>query len=148
MAAFVFLLLLQLPGMPGEKRYAKPAGDTSVRYIEFLEHNSHIIYPLLAIAVLGVLVLGILSAWRAQDIDGLAKAEFKREIIHELRKQMGGMSAEMLSKAVGLESLKLLRLLEEMQKDGLVMGHTNTQRLTMWRLKGIGPYASHGPPGR
>ncbi|MHB8877727.1 MAG: hypothetical protein ACYC8T_28890, partial [Myxococcaceae bacterium] len=71
--------------------YSKPAGDTSPKYFEFLEHNAHIIYPLLAVLVLALLVAGILQAWRSQDLDGLAKAEFKREIILELRRQMGGV---------------------------------------------------------
>jgi hypothetical protein len=142
--ALCYVLLAQIPGMPGQKGYQRPQGDTSPKYFEFLEANSHIIYPLIAVIVLVLLVLGILAAWKAQDLDGLAKAELKREIVLELRKEMGGMSAEGLSKAIGLESFKLVKLLEEMQTDGIVMGFTNTQRLTMWRLKGIGPFAVQG----
>lgn len=106
-------------------------------YIDILERNSHIIYPLLAIGVVGLLVAGILQAWRSQDLDGLAKVELKREIILELRKQMGGVSAEMLARAVNLEPLKTVKLLEEMQRDGILASHTNSARLTLWRLKGV-----------
>ena len=52
---------------------------------------------------------------------------------------MGGRSADALSRIVGLEPFKLVKLLEEMQKDGIVVSHTTTQRLTVWQLAGVGP---------
>ena len=135
------LALTQLPeGIPGrEPSYERPAGSTSPKYIEFLEQNSHILYPLIAVAVLGILVIGILQAWRAQDLDGLAKAEFKREVILELRRNMGGISGEALARAVGLEPFKMAKLLEEMQTDGVLTSFTSSARLTVWSLKGVGP---------
>ncbi len=115
------------------------ASATDPAYIEFLEHNTHIIYPVLAVLVLGLIAAGILQAWRTQDLDGLQKAELKREIILELRKQLGGATADALARSVGIEPFKLVRLLEEMQRDGVLLSHTSTQRLTVWRLKGVGP---------
>lgn len=112
--------------------------EISPRYFELLERNSHIVYPLLALLVVMLLVMGILQFWRAHDMDGLAKVELKREIIIELRKQMGGASAEELARAVGLAPLTTVRLLEEMQKEGILASHTNTTRLTVWRIKGVG----------
>jgi hypothetical protein len=138
--ALVFLAQFE---MPGEHAQApRPESAVSPKYFEFLEYNAHIIYPVLAILVLVLLIAGIFQAWRAQDLDGLQKAEFKREIILELRKQMGGMSAESIARSVGLEPFKLVKLLEEMQKDGIVGSHTNTHRLTVWQLRGIGPMAN------
>jgi len=112
--------------------YSKPPGATSPKYFEFLELNAHIIYPLLAVLVLALLIAGILQAWRTQDLDGLAKAELKREVILELRRVMGGATVE-------LEPFKLVKLLEEMQRDGIVACHTTSQRLTVWQLEGVGP---------
>ena len=110
--------------------------------LELLERNSNIIYPALAVLALVLIVAGVLQAWRSQDLAGLEKAEFKREIILHLRRQMGGSaSGEQLSRAIGLEPFKTQTLLEEMQKDGVLAPYTNTQRLTVWRLKGVG-----GPP--
>ena len=122
-----------------QAQYTKPPGATSPKYFEFLELNAHIIYPLLAVLVLALLIAGILQAWRTQDLDGLAKAELKREVILELRRVMGGATVEVISKAVGLEPFKLVKLLEEMQKDGIVGSHTTSQRLTVWQLEGVGP---------
>ena len=128
---------LPLPGQPVEA--PRPTDSTDPGYIEFLERNSHIIYPALGVLVLVLIAAGILQAWRAQDLDGLARAELKREVILELRRQMGGVTAEALARKVGLEPFRLVRILEEMQRDGLLLSHTNTQRLTVWRLKGVGP---------
>jgi hypothetical protein len=131
--------LPNIPGMPGYKPdYQRPTNSASPEYIELLERNTHIIYPVLAVLVLVVLAAGILQAWKTQDLDGLQKAEFKREIIMELRKEMLGDSADSLARKVKLEPLKLVRLLEEMQREGIISSTTNTQRLTTWRLKGVG----------
>jgi hypothetical protein len=130
LSALLFLAQIPYPDQP------KPSAASSPKYIEVLESNSHIIYPVLAVLVLALIVIGILQAWRAHDLDGLTKAELKREIVVELRKQLGGASADALSRAVGLEPFKLVKLLEEMQRDGVVASHTNTQRLTFWQLKG------------
>ena len=124
------------------------AQEPETDYLEWLERNSHIVYPALAVLVVLLLVLGILEAWRSQDLDGLQKVELKREIILELRRQAGGASAETLAKAIGLESFKTVKLLEELQRDGIVVSHTNTARLTLWRIKGAGPAPGTGvhPP--
>ena len=124
------------------------AQEPETDYLELLERNSHIVYPALAVLVVLLLVLGILEAWRSQDLDGLQKVELKREIILELRRQIGGASAETLAKAIGLESFKTVKLLEELQRDNIVISHTNTARLTLWRIKGAGPAPGTGvhPP--
>ncbi len=135
----LFWLLPQLPDLTGDaKEKYRPASSTSSRYIELLERNTHIVYPVLGAVVLLLIGVGITQAWRERDMDGAQKAELKREIVIHLRKQLGGADAETLSRSIGLASLKLLRLLEEMQKDGIVTSYVNTQRLTVWRLKGVG----------
>jgi hypothetical protein len=132
--------LPNIPGMPGYKApYQRPNDAAAPEYFELLERNTHIVYPVLAVLVLVVLVAGILQAWKTQDLDGLQKAEFKREIVLELRRDTLGYSVENLARKVKLEPLKLVRLLEEMQTEGVVISVTNTQRLTTWRLKGVGP---------
>lgn len=108
---------------------------TEPPYLEWLEQNTHIIYPILGIGTLVLLAAGIIQAWRSQDLDGLQKAEFKRQIILELRRDTFGVTAEILAKRIDLESLKTARLLEELQKEGLIISSTNTQRITTWRMK-------------
>ncbi len=131
LALFVF----DLPGQPPD--YVRPPGSTSPRYFELLENNTHLIYPGLAVLVLLLIAVGILQAWRSEDMDGLQKANLKREIIGELRREVHGMTADSLSKNLGVPSLRLLRILEEMQKDSILESRTDTRRITTWRMKGI-----------
>ena len=126
------VLLTQAP-----ESYTKPSGALDPKYFELLEQNTHIVYPALAILVLVLLVAGILQAWRSQDLDGLQKAELKREVILVLRRETHGAPVEALAKEVGLTNLSLVKLLEELLADGIVECFTNTQRLTIWSLKGI-----------
>lgn len=128
-------LLIDLPGQ--EPDYVRPPSAVNPRYIELLENNTSIIYPVLAVVVLVLIAVGILQAWRSEDMDGVQKAEIKRDIIKELRRDIHGLTAETISKSVGVPALKLLRLLEEMQNDEIVESRTDTRRLTTWRLKGL-----------
>ncbi|GMU62576.1 MAG: hypothetical protein AMXMBFR34_43390 [Myxococcaceae bacterium] len=128
-------LLIDMPGEPTP--YAKPVGATKVKYIELLENNSHIIYPLLAVVVVALIAFGVISAWRSEDMSGLQKAELKREIIRELRREIWGMTADALSKNVGVPRFKLLKILEEMQADNILEARTDTQRVTTWKMKGL-----------
>src|SRR5262245_20092511 len=138
---------LNIPGLPGYKPdYTKPEDASAPQYFEIHEKNTHIVYPVLAVLVLVVLVAGILQAWKTQDLDGLQKAEFKREIVMQLRIDTYGVSVEDLAKRVKLEPFKLVRLLEEMQTEGVTICVTNTQRQTTWRLKGVGGPGSGGVP--
>jgi hypothetical protein len=119
--------------------YVKPVGASDPAYFELLEKNTHIVYPVLAIGVLVLLVGGILQAWRTQDLDGMQKDAAKRELVLLLRREMHGATVEVLAKELGLTSLRLLKLLEALQQEGIVISHTNTQRVTTWSLKGINP---------
>lgn len=131
-------LLRQLPDLPGDPpRYVKPVGSASVRYIEWLENNSHVVYPIIAVAVVALIAFGIISAWRSEDIDGLKKAEMKREIIRVLRREVYGMTADQLAKALEIPGTRMLKLLEEMAEANIVESRTDTQRVTTWRMKGL-----------
>jgi predicted HTH transcriptional regulator len=106
-----------------------------VRYFEFLESNTHIIYPLLAVLVVVLIAVGVASALRAEELDGHQKSEIKRDIIAELRREVHGITVEQLAKAIGLTSHKAYKVLEEMASDNIVESRTDTRRHTTWRMK-------------
>ncbi|MCP3162994.1 hypothetical protein [Myxococcus qinghaiensis] len=135
---------MQLSGLLAQivPDYTRPVSSMSPKYFEVLEQNSHIIYPLVAILTLVLIAAGVLQAWKTQDMDGLQKNEFKKAIVNELRRNITGLPGDVLAKAVGLDRLKTNRLLEQMQQDGMVVSHTNSQRLTVWRIRGSGPEQS------
>lgn len=131
-------VLLQLPGLPDDTpRYVKPVGSAQVRYFEWLENNTHIVYPIIAIAVVALIAFGIISAWRTEDIDGLKKAEMKREIIRLLRREVYGMTAVRLAQTLDIPGGRMLKLLEEMAEANIVESRTDTSRVTTWRMKGL-----------
>ncbi len=130
-------LLAEIQGLPEALKSHPSSGP---EYIEILEKNTHIVYPVLAVLVLVVLMAGILQAWKTQDLDGLQRAELKKEIILQLRRDTFGASVEQLARRIKLDPLKLVQLLEQMQNEGKVVSTTDTQRLTTWRIKGVGGY--------
>jgi hypothetical protein len=135
-------LLAQLP-LPGlQSGLDRPASSVGSDYFELLERNSHIVYPALGALVLGLVTLAILQASKAQDMDGAAKIEFKRRIVDELRRHPAGLMAPELAGALDLERGMLVRLLDQMQQDGVLISHTTTQRHTVWRVKGVGGASS------
>jgi hypothetical protein len=129
------LLLLELPG--AEPSYPKPISATNVKYIEFLEDNTHIIYPLLAIAVVALVSYAVIIAVRSTSMDLVLKAEIKRAVVQTMRREIHGVTVEMLSRLVGVPSFRLHKILEEMRKDGILEPRTDTHRITTWHLKGL-----------
>ena len=134
----LLVTLLQIKGLPGEEKhgYDKPASSISAGgYFEVLEQNSHIVYPLLAVLTLILIVAGLLQAWKNQDMDSQTRVEYKRAILAELRRHLNGMPGDELARSLGLDRLKMVRILEQMQQDGMVQSHTNSKRLTVWRVR-------------
>jgi hypothetical protein len=129
-------LLLQADP-PEQPHYVQPLSATKPRYIEALEENTQLVYPAIAVLVLLLIALGVISAWRSEDVDGIQKAELKREIIRELRRELHGITVERLAKLVNSPNLKVAKLLEEMQVQGIAESRTDTRRVTTWRLKGL-----------
>jgi hypothetical protein len=128
-----------MPGQDNTPHYVKPASSMAPKYFDLLEQNSHIVYPALAALTLLLVVAGIFQAWKSQDMDGLTKNEFKRSIVNELRRNLSGLPGDMIARAVGLDRLKTVRLLEQMQQEGLVNSYMSSNQMMMWRIRGAGP---------
>lgn len=130
------LLLIEIPG-DDTPRYRKPVGSTDANPFEWVQNHTNVVYPALAITVIALIAFSILSAWRSEDIDGLKKAELKREIIRQLRKEVWGMTADALARALGVPGTRALKLLEEMAEQKIVESRTDTSRVTTWRMRGL-----------
>lgn len=132
--------LFELPKLPGageNEPYIRPVGSMDMKYSEWFEAHTNTLYPLIAIIVVALIAWGIISAWRGDDMDGLAKAELKREIIRLLRRDVYGLSADKLAAALEIPGGKLLKLLDEMAEENIVESRTSTSRVTTWRMKGL-----------
>lgn len=101
---------------------ALPGDDVRINLdLSWIEQHSHILYPLLAVGTVALLVVGILSAWRSDDISGILKVEYKREVITQLRLDPGGVPVNRLAKRLKLSVHRTARILEEMAKDGQIV---------------------------
>ncbi len=134
---FCLALVVELPYLPGEpQRYVKPVSSTQVKYLEYLENHSHVIYPMVAVIVIALVALGIILSLRTDEMEGVQKAELKREIIRKLRGEVYGMTTQKIAEAIGLPVKKTLKLLEEMATDGTM--ELNSDKATpVWRVKGL-----------
>lgn len=128
-----------MPGRDDSPQYVKPASSMAPKYFDMLEQNSHIVYPALAGLTLLLVVVGIFQAWKSQDMDGLTKNEFKRAIVNELRRNLSGLPGDMIARAVGLDRLKTVKLLEQMQQEGMVSSYMSSSQMMLWRVRGAGP---------
>lgn len=128
-----------MPGQDNTPKYVKPASSMAPKYFDMLEQNSHIVYPVLAGLTLLLVVVGIFQAWKSQDMDGLTKNEFKRQIVNELRRNISGLPGDLIARTIGLDRLKTVRLLEQMQQEGILNSYMSSNQLMMWRVRGAGP---------
>lgn len=128
-----------MPGQDNTPKYVKPASSMAPKYFDMLEQNSHIVYPVLAGLTLLLVVAGIFQAWKSQDMDGLTKNEFKRQIVNELRRNISGLPGDLIARTIGLDRLKTVRLLEQMQQEGILNSYMSSNQLMMWRVRGAGP---------
>lgn len=126
---------------PTQWREMFPAVPDLHQAYAWIDANRAVVFPAIVGATILLIALAVLSQLRRQDMDGKLKDKVKAELIRELRLEMGGVTADELSRKVGLEKFKTVRLLEEMQKDGILISYNNTQRRQVWKLRGVGDTA-------
>ena len=134
------LAQLSIPGLDSGPE--RPISSVDPSYFELLERNSHVVYPALGVLVLGLVALAIFQTAKAQELDGVARTEFKRRIVEELRRYPAGLETPELVRSIGLERGKLVQLLNQMVEDGVLLSHITTQQRTVWRVKGVGGRAA------
>lgn len=113
--------------------------DIDVPDSEWLELHGHIVFPIIGVVTLVILVVGLVSAFRSDEISGMVKVEYKRELIHGLRRNPGGFTLQEMVKLLKLRPRQIELLLEEFVEDGLLVIQKDRQRGKIWRLRGVGP---------
>lgn len=103
---------------------------------EFLEKNSTIIYPALALLVLVLLVAGVAHAWKTPELVGAEKAQVKGEVIRLMRSHIGWITATEVGEHLELDPHTAATLLDEMKGDGLLVS-AMIDNLIHYRIKGI-----------
>ena len=105
--------------------------------MQFNDRFGFIIWP--AVGVLAIAAIGwaVLKSATHQSIPGPERIHVKKEIIHELRRNLNGMSAKDIAAFVGHPLAPLEELLHEMVKDGMLRPGTTDRGDPVYRLPGF-----------
>lgn len=118
-----------------EGNYKEPEWFTPL--MQFNDRFGFIVWPALALTVVGAIVWGTLKSASHKEIPGPERVRIKKEIIHELRRNLNGMTAEQIAQFVGHQRDPTHALLMEMTKDGMVRADVNTKGATVFKLPGF-----------
>ncbi len=113
--------------------------DLDMPESEWLELNGHIVFPVVGLITLGILAIGVVVALKSDEISGMVKVEYKRELVHGLRRNPGGYTLQEMVKLLKLKPKQIEKLLEEFEADGILQAQQDRQRGKIWRLRGVGP---------
>ena len=116
-----------------EGNYREP--DWFQPLMEVFDRFGFILWPVIAIA--GLLAMGwaVFSVVSEKRIPGPQRQGVKKAIVHELRRQLNGMTLEQINKLVGHEREALQELVTEMGKDGMIEVAVNSKGATIYRLR-------------
>ncbi len=122
------LALLAAAPVPQTWRELVLAGPLDIKIkpdLSWMEQNSHILYPLFAVGTIALLVMGIFMAWKNDEVSGILKVEYKREILTILRREPGGVNVALLAKELDLTVHKTAKIIEEMVNDRQVLAQAH-----------------------
>ena len=103
--------------------------------LDFIEQNSRILLPLLALLMIVLLAAGVVHAWKTPEIAGAEKARLKGEIIRTLRSHIGWMTAQEAAERLDIETHTVASLMDEMKRDGVLVSGTIESRIH-YRVRG------------
>lgn len=105
--------------------------------MQFNDRFGFVVWPLLALLVVGFMVWGTVKSMSHKRIAGEERFKCKKEIIGELRRQLNGLTLEQICKLIRHDREMTSELLTEMIKDSMIAQHVNSKGATLFRLKGI-----------
>lgn len=104
---------------------------------EWIEANGAIVYPALALAIIGLIVAALLATWRSEEMSAEQRGRLKLEILQIVRRRISGVSAEAVAAELQVDLMLAARLLGELDEEGLVSSsRTGAQTPAMYRLRG------------
>lgn len=113
-------------------------GATYQPYFAWLERNTHVVYTGLMVLTGVLVLLGIFFAMRSHQLDPETRLRIKKNVIEELRRNVHGVSTETLSQLFSVDVKPLAGVLEEMEKDGMLVKVAGSGGRIIWCLVGTG----------
>ena len=142
LAALLFALILALApqarrGPP--RSHHRPAADTdsgSTALWYWIEDNADVVYPLVGIAVMGLIVLAIRHGMVGHDAEVMAKGRQKDSIVRLMRARLS-LTADAVAAELKVDRFRAAVLLDELEREGKLVQQRMTGGVATYRLKGL-----------
>lgn len=130
-------LWLQTPVLTAAKQQADEAGIHSIW--EWIEDHSLVAYPVLALAIIGLIGWALVSSWRSQALSAEQKIHLKGQIMAIMRRRVSGVSPEAVAAELQIDVLIAASLLSQLAEEGAIAAAQNTSGAdaARYRLKGM-----------
>lgn len=106
----------------GKKTRAAPQRSLpeAAQLWQWIEEHGAIVYPALALIIIGLIAGALFASWRADELEGERKGELKMKILQVMRRRISGVSAEQVAAELQIDVLVSARLLTELDAEGVV----------------------------
>lgn len=133
---FVLAGLLDKTPPPTEGNYVEP--DWFQPLMQVFDRYGVILLPAAGVFAIAAVAWAILSTATTKTVDPQKRVGIKKAILHELRRQLKGMSGEQIADMVGQNRTAMREMLDEMVKDRMLELGTNDAGKPVYRLRGLG----------
>lgn len=99
---------------------ARPADFGAHTLWDWVEAHASIVYPALAIGVIGLIVWALLTGFKAERLNFEQKSRLKTHIIQLMQRRISGVSAEAVAAELQIDLLTAASLLNELAQEGVV----------------------------
>lgn len=87
---------------------------------QWIEEHGAIVYPAMALVIIGLIAGALFASWRADELEGERKGELKMKILQVMRRRISGVSAEQIAAELQIDILVAAKLLSELDAEGVV----------------------------
>lgn len=106
------------------------------RLWRWIESNGTIVYPALALVIIGLIAGALFASWRADELEGERRGELKMKILQVMRRRISGVSAEQIGAELQIDVLLAAKLLNELDQEGAVASARGAGSVpTQYRLR-------------
>lgn len=102
----------------------------------FVEDHGDVLFPLIAVAVIALIVVGIRRGM-SSNVANLQKKQDQKDAIVRMMRQKLLVSAEAISNELKIDHFHASALLEDLVKEGKLIEQKSTSGVANYRLKGL-----------
>jgi hypothetical protein len=119
---------------------AGPKGDSTAHELWlWIEQNSAVVYPAIAIVIVGLIVGALMASWKSDEMNAEQRGQLKMKIMQIMRRRISGVSAQIVAAELQIDISVAAKLLNELAEEGLVAGGQGSGSAPVqYRIRGSG----------